>query len=70
MALFFCYNHINVRHHIPDFPPEMLDALTPERLRFFNEVYHPQCVRWKWVFRRQYIRRFEHEARWFDVQRE
>jgi hypothetical protein len=41
-ALFFCYNSINVRHHKPDFPEEMLADLTPERRRFFNEVYHPQ----------------------------
>ena len=29
MALFFCYNHINVRHHKPSFTPEMLEALSP-----------------------------------------
>ena len=45
MALFFCYNHINVRHHKPGFTEEMLAALTPGRRRFFNEVYHPQFDR-------------------------
>jgi len=45
MALFFCYNHINVRHHKPRVTDEMLAALTPERRRFFNEVYHPQFDR-------------------------
>ena len=44
-ALFFCYNHINVRHHKPEFPPEMLEALSPEHRRFFNDVYHPQFDR-------------------------
>ena len=46
MALFFAYNHINVRHHKPSFTDEMLASLTPERRRFFNEVYHPQFDRW------------------------
>lgn len=46
MALFFAYNHINVRHHKPGFTDEMLASLTPERRRFFNEVYHPQFDRW------------------------
>ena len=46
MALFFFHNHINVRHHKPDFPAEMFDAQMPERRRFFNAVYHPQCDRW------------------------
>lgn len=50
-ALFFCYNHINVRHHKPSFPPEMLAALSPERRRFFNEVYHPQFDRPEWANR-------------------
>jgi len=48
-ALFFCYNHINVRHHKPKFTEEMLASLTPERRRFFNDVYHPQFDRGKWV---------------------
>jgi hypothetical protein len=46
MALFFCYNHINVRHHKPRFTEQMLASLTPERRRFFNDVYHPQFDRW------------------------
>jgi hypothetical protein len=45
-ALFFAYNHINVRHHKPAFSDEMLAALKPEHRRFFNEVYHPQFDRW------------------------
>ena len=45
-AFFFCYNHINVRHHKPNFPDEMLDALSPERRRFFRDVYHPQFDNW------------------------
>ena len=44
-ALFFCYNHINVRHHKPSFTDAMLDSLTPEHRRFFNDVYHPQFDR-------------------------
>ena len=27
------------------FPPEMLDALSPEHRRFFDDVYHPQFDR-------------------------
>lgn len=44
-ALFLCYNHVNVRHHKPTFTPEMLSSLSPERRRFFSEVYHPQFDR-------------------------
>jgi hypothetical protein len=47
MALFLAYNHLNVRHHKPRTTDEMLAALTPERRRFFNEVYHPQFDRWE-----------------------
>jgi hypothetical protein len=46
-ALFFCYNHINVRHHKPGFPDEILNALSSEHRRFFNDVYHPQFDRWE-----------------------
>jgi hypothetical protein len=45
VAVFCAYNHINVRHHKPTVPQEVLDGLTPERRRFFNEVYHPQFDR-------------------------
>ena len=45
VALFFAYNHINVRHHKPTIPQDVLDGLAPERQRFFNEVYHPQFDR-------------------------
>lgn len=48
MALFYLYNHINVRHTRPDFPAEMLDSLSPEHRRFFNEVYHPQFDTEQW----------------------
>jgi hypothetical protein len=48
MALFFAYNHINVRHHRPNYTQAMLDSLTPERRRFFNEVYHPQFDTPQW----------------------
>ena len=48
-ALFFCYNSINVRHHKPDFPAAMLDSLSPEHRRFFNEVYHPQFDKPPWT---------------------
>ena len=51
-ALFFCYNHINVRHHKPSFSSEMLGGLSPERQRFFNDVYHPQFDRTEWTQRR------------------
>jgi hypothetical protein len=46
MALFFCYNHINVRHHKPRFTDEMLASLSPAHRRYFNDVYHPQFDRW------------------------
>jgi hypothetical protein len=42
MAIFCAYNHINVRHHKPEIPPEVLEGLTPEHRRFFRDVYHPQ----------------------------
>jgi hypothetical protein len=45
IALFCAYNHINVRHHKPTIPQEVLDGLTPEHQRFFREVYHPQFDR-------------------------
>jgi Phytanoyl-CoA dioxygenase (PhyH) len=45
VALFFAYNHINVRHHKPDFSTAVLEELTPEHRRFFREVYHPQFDR-------------------------
>ena len=41
MAVFYAYNHVNVRHHKPRFEPEVIDALNPERQAFFREVYHP-----------------------------
>ena len=50
-ALFFCYNHINVRHHRPDFPPEMIEALSPRHQRFFSDVYHPQFDGPQWAHR-------------------
>ena len=40
-AIFCAYNHINVRHHKPDVPPEVIDGLTPQHQRFFRDVYHP-----------------------------
>jgi hypothetical protein len=45
VAIFGAYNHINVRHHKPDVPPEVIAGLTPEHQRFFREVYHPQFDR-------------------------
>jgi hypothetical protein len=45
MAIFCAYNHINVRHHKPNFAPEVIEALSPEHQRFFREVYHPQFDR-------------------------
>ena len=47
-ALFFCYNHINVRHHKPGFTEEMVESLTPEHQRFFRDVYHPQFDNDEW----------------------
>ncbi|MCZ6632748.1 MAG: phytanoyl-CoA dioxygenase family protein [bacterium] len=52
-ALFFCYNHINVRHHKPDFTDEMLGSLSEAHRRFFNDVYHPQFDGEKWRKRRE-----------------
>jgi hypothetical protein len=45
IAIFCAYNHINVRHHKPTVPAEVLAGLTPEHQRFFREVYHPQFDR-------------------------
>jgi hypothetical protein len=46
VAIFCAYNHVNVRHHKPMTPPEVIAGLSPERQRFFREVYHPQFDRW------------------------
>jgi hypothetical protein len=40
VALFGAYNHICVRHHKPNFDPEVLAGLTPQHQRFFRDVYH------------------------------
>ena len=42
LAIFCAYNHINVRHHKPNFPAEVIDKLEPKHQRFFSDVYHPQ----------------------------
>lgn len=42
MAIFAAYNHINVRHHKPTIPSEVLGKLDPKHQRFFSDVYHPQ----------------------------
>ena len=44
-AIFYAYNHVNVRHHKPSFRPEVIAGLSPERQAFFREVYHPQFDR-------------------------
>jgi hypothetical protein len=49
-AIFFAYNHINVRHHKPTLTPglanpEVLRGLSAEHRRFFQDVYHPQFDR-------------------------
>ncbi|MDJ0572953.1 MAG: phytanoyl-CoA dioxygenase family protein [Pleurocapsa sp. MO_192.B19] len=41
IAIFCAYNHINVRHHKPDIPSEVIDKLAPKHQRFFKDVYHP-----------------------------
>lgn len=41
VALFFAYNHINVRHHKPTIPTAVMDKLAPKHQRFFRDVYHP-----------------------------
>jgi hypothetical protein len=41
IAVFSAYNHIQVRHHKPTLPLEVLDGLTPEHQCFFNEVHYP-----------------------------
>ena len=40
-AIFCAYNHINVRHHKPSIPPEVIAHLAPKHQRFFQDVYHP-----------------------------
>jgi hypothetical protein len=39
------FDHINVRHHKPSIPPEVIEKLSPKHQRFFREVYHPQFDR-------------------------
>ena len=41
VAIFCAYNHVNVRHHKPSTPAEVIDRLSPKHQRFFKEVYHP-----------------------------
>ena len=41
IAIFCAYNHINVRHHKPDIPTEVMEKLAPKHQRFFKDVYHP-----------------------------
>lgn len=41
MAVFYAYNHVNVRHHKPRFDPDVIAGLSEERQAFFREVYHP-----------------------------
>ena len=41
IAIFCAYNHINVRHHKPTTPPEVIEKLSAKHQRFFREVYHP-----------------------------
>ena len=45
ISIFCAYNHINVRHHKPDIPPEVIKKLAPKHQRFFKDVYHPQFDR-------------------------
>jgi hypothetical protein len=45
MAIFYAYNHVNVRHHKPSFDPAVIAGLSEERQAFFREVYHPQFDR-------------------------
>ena len=41
VAIFCAYNHINVRHHKPNVPAEVIEKLAPKHQRFFRDVYHP-----------------------------
>ena len=41
VAIFCAYNHINVRHHKPSTPAEVIDGLSAKQQRFFRDVYHP-----------------------------
>ena len=41
VAIFCAYNHINVRHHKPSTPPEVIEKLSAKHQQFFREVYHP-----------------------------
>lgn len=45
ISIFCAYNHINVRHHKPNIPAEVMEKLAPKHQRFFREVYHPQFDR-------------------------
>ncbi len=41
IAIFCAYNHINVRHHKPSTPKEVIAHLSSQHQRFFRDVYHP-----------------------------
>jgi len=40
IAIFYAYNHINLRHHKPAFNPDVIAGLSEPRRRLFHEVYH------------------------------
>ena len=41
IAIFYAYNHVNVRHHKPKYDDAVINALSPARQKLFREVYHP-----------------------------
>lgn len=39
VAAFFSYNHLGMQFHRPNFKPEVIAGLSPERKRFFRDVW-------------------------------